>query len=117
MSEVQYRLPRSTSCPGVNWYRDFRVDANGKQADTAYTVEATDGIHSLIRMEPRTGRTHQLRVHMAYIGTPIRGDAVYGKESNRLYLHATSLEITIPKSNRMVFEAPLPEEFKKAIDQ
>lgn len=89
----------------------FRVDPTGKSAQTAYKVIATDGKRSLIELRPVTGRTHQLRVHMAHIGTPIHGDRVYGKPSDRLYLHAAKLEITIPQSDRRTFEAPLPDEF------
>jgi len=59
--------------------------------------------YSLLKLQPKTGRTHQLRVHMKYIGTPILGDNLYGKTSDRLYLHAHSLEITIPNGDRRVF--------------
>lgn len=51
---------------------------------------------------------------MAYLNTPIHGDRVYGKEADRLYLHAFKLEITIPQGDRRVFEAPLPPEFTDA---
>ncbi len=90
----------------------FRVDVSGKPAQTEYEVLATDGAHSEVVLRPKTGRTHQLRVHMAYIGTPIIGDRVYGKEqANRLYLHAAELEITIPGGKRQTFVSPRPEEF------
>jgi 23S rRNA-/tRNA-specific pseudouridylate synthase len=89
----------------------FRVDAQGKSAVTAYEVIAVTGKYSLVKLMPRSGRTHQLRVHMAYMNTPILGDRVYGKEADRLYLHAASLEITIPVSERRTFSAPLPDEF------
>lgn len=92
----------------------FRVDPIGKSAQTSYKVLAHDGSKSLVELRPVTGRTHQLRVHMAYIGTPIHGDKIYGKPSDRLYLHAAQLEITIPKGDRRTFSAPLPAEF--AID-
>ena len=90
----------------------FRVNASGKAAQTTYKVLKSDGERSLVELKPRTGRTHQLRVHMAHIGTPIHGDRVYGKEADRLYLHAASLEITIPKGNRKIFESPVPESFE-----
>lgn len=89
----------------------FRVHTGGKTAQTAYKVIASDGKHSLVRLQPHTGRTHQLRVHMAYLGTPIHGDRVYGKAADRLYLHAASLEITIPEGQRKIFEAVVPKEF------
>jgi len=89
----------------------FRVDSNGKSAITKYEVVTSDKKYTLVRLQPQTGRTHQLRVHMRYINTPILGDKVYGKPSKRLYLHANSLEITIPNGNRQTFTAPIPQEF------
>jgi 23S rRNA pseudouridine1911/1915/1917 synthase len=103
---INLPIARNPSAPST-----FRVDAKGKSAQTDYEVLATNEKQSLVRLQPRTGRTHQLRVHMAYLGTPIHGDRVYGKEADRLYLHALSLEITIPTSDRRVFESPLPPEF------
>jgi len=93
----------------------FKVDPNGKSATTAYEVIESKGNKTLIKLMPRSGRTHQLRVHMAYLGTPIRGDRVYGKEASRLFLHAKSLEITIPGGERMTFESPLPSNFKEEL--
>lgn len=90
----------------------FRVDPNGKKAQTLYRVMASTDKYSLVELEPMTGRTHQLRVHMAHIGTPIHGDRVYGKESDRLYLHAVALEITIPDGVRKIFTATVPPEFE-----
>ena len=90
----------------------FRVDANGKESETFYKVVKADDKHSLIELRPTTGRTHQLRVHLNYLGHPIMGDVVYGGEkADRLYLHAKSLEITLPGGERRTFEAPLPESF------
>ena len=66
-----------------------RIGVNGKSAITRYDVVASDGKYSVVRLKPETGRTHQLRVHMAYIGTPIVGDKLYGSEKspiNRLCL-------------------------------
>ena len=91
----------------------FRVDANGKESETFYKVIRTDDKHSLIELSPTTGRTHQLRVHLNYLGHPIVGDVVYGGEkADRLYLHANSLEITLPGGERRTFVAPLPESFE-----
>ena len=91
----------------------FRVDANGKPAETFYKVLKSDDKHSLVELRPTTGRTHQLRVHMKYLGHPIMGDTVYGGEkADRLMLHAGSLEITLPGGVRKVFEVPVPREFK-----
>ena len=90
----------------------FRVDANGKASETFYKVLKSDGRHSLVELRPTTGRTHQLRVHMKYLGHPIVGDVVYGDEkAARLMLHARALEITLPGGERRVFEADVPAEF------
>lgn len=93
----------------------FRVDAGGKSAQTRYKVLQSSGKYSLVELRPITGRTHQLRVHMAYIGTPIKGDRVYGHESDRLYLHAESLEITIPEGDRRIFSTPVPDSFRECV--
>lgn len=97
-----------------------RVGANGKPAVTRYEVLASNATFSVIRLYPETGRTHQLRVHLAYLGTPIVGDRLYGSEKspiNRLCLHAEELEITIPTSRRETFRAEPPADFKKFVER
>lgn len=97
----------------------FIVDSNGRESITFYKVLKSNGNFSLLELKPITGRTHQLRVHLEYIGTPIVGDPVYGKHraKTRLMLHAKSLEITIPSDKpeddnlRKIFTAPVPTEF------
>ncbi len=93
----------------------FRVDPQGKPAITVYSVEAANNSHSLLELKPRTGRTHQLRVHMQYIGNPISGDRVYGstKSAPRLCLHAEILELTLPNTERKEFTAPPPALFEE----
>ena len=91
----------------------FRVGSNGKAAVTAYKVLQTGPERSLIELRPTTGRTHQLRVHLAHIKHPIVGDTFYhGVKADRLLLHALSVEITLPNRQRKIFTAPLPAEFK-----
>lgn len=92
----------------------FQVDQNGKPAQTYYKVLQQNAKYSLVELKPTTGRTHQLRVHLKYLGTPIVGDIVYGTPDQRLFLHAKDLEITIPGQSggeRKVFTAELPPEF------
>ena len=90
----------------------FRVDPSGKESETYYKVVKTNGDYSLLELHPKTGRTHQIRVHLKYLGHPIVGDKVYGGEdADRLMLHAGALEITLPGGKRETFEAPLPESF------
>lgn len=93
----------------------FRVGSNGKTAETAYETLATYKGYTLLKLMPHTGRTHQLRVHMHYLGCPIVGDELYGKAEpklGRMFLHAASLELTLPSRERKVFEAPLPPELE-----
>jgi 23S rRNA pseudouridine1911/1915/1917 synthase len=95
----------------------FKVGAGGKPAQTEYKVvkkfEKSGQKYALLELKPVTGRTHQLRVHLAYIGHPIVGDAVYGRAGGYTYLHAARLEVTHPGGERKVFEAPLPKIFKE----
>lgn len=117
----------------------FRVGPNGRDAETFYRVLWSDGEKSLLELKPTTGRTHQLRVHMSYLGCPIVGDTKYGpggigykgpkkakqEKAERMYLHAAVLEITIPGARgedgkrgdgeRRTFEARMPREFLKLI--
>jgi pseudouridine synthase, rluA family len=96
----------------------FKVSSNGKVAITDYKVLKTNENYALIELMPKTGRTHQLRVHLNYINCPILGDKVYGvKKADRMYLHAEKLEITIPNKGRMTFEAKLPKEFKDIFEK
>lgn len=90
----------------------FRVGSNGKHAVTAYRVVAQNSTYSLLELSPTTGRTHQLRVHLEHLGHPILGDTYYGgKAADRLFLHAHSLEITLPNRERQTFTVAIPTEF------
>jgi 23S rRNA pseudouridine1911/1915/1917 synthase len=93
----------------------FKVGTGGKTAQTPYKVikkfEINGAKYAFLELKPVTGRTHQLRVHMSYIKHPIVGDRVYGHNGEHMYLHAASLEITLPGGIRKTFEAPLPKIF------
>lgn len=99
----------------------FRVDGKGKVAITDYRVmETFPGGHALVEFKPQTGRTHQLRIHAAYMGCPIIGDPLYGhgQLADRLYLHAYQLEITIIENGvhiRKTFTAELPADFQQKL--
>ena len=108
-AKIDLPIGRNPSAPST-----FRIDPNGKPAQTTYHVLAENNIQSLVELKPTTGRTHQLRVHLAHLNAPILGDRVYGKSSDcRMMLHAQKLEITLPSGERKVFEAAIPDEFKK----
>jgi len=94
----------------------YRVGTQGKPAITEYWVKYAGEKYSLVELKPQTGRTHQLRVHLSHLGHPILGDNLYGgKKADRLYLHAESLEITLPSRERKIFTAPLPLEFEEKL--
>jgi 23S rRNA pseudouridine1911/1915/1917 synthase len=100
----------------------FAVSADrGKSALTRYRTLRSWGAYSLLLLRPRTGRTHQLRVHLRHLGHPILGDPVYGAPDKRfpkaaLMLHARTLVITLPgRDAPSLFKAPLPERFKEFI--
>ena len=108
-AKIDLPIGRNPSVPST-----FRIDPNGKSAQTTYHVLTENDTQSLVELKPTTGRTHQLRVHLAHLNTPILGDRVYGKSSDcRMMLHAQKLEITLPSGERKVFEAAIPDEFKK----
>jgi 23S rRNA pseudouridine1911/1915/1917 synthase len=93
-------------------------ESRGREAISEYkTVESFRG-HTLLEFHPITGRTHQIRLHCAFLGCPIVGDEVYGRkkpsiEMGRHFLHAYHLRIVLPGENEpRMFEAPLPEELK-----
>lgn len=96
-------------------------ESGGRDSQTAYRVrEYLDGL-TLLEASPITGRTHQIRVHLASIGRPIVGDAVYGKPSalvRRQFLHAWRLSLRHPADGRVLdFEAPLAPDLRQALEQ
>lgn len=97
----------------------FIVTSSGRPAQTEYKILKSDtknGVStSLVELKPKTGRTHQLRVHMAYIGHPIVGDSVYGHQTRqtlRMMLHASELGLIMPNKQQKHFKLPLPKDFK-----
>jgi 23S rRNA pseudouridine1911/1915/1917 synthase len=104
------------------------VKDGGREAVTHYRVLERFGGISYLALELETGRTHQIRVHMSYKGHPLLGDEVYGASKCRFEerhpkrfdgqaLHATRLTLTHPETGeRMSFDAPLPDNFQKALE-
>lgn len=96
------------------------VTAKGKPALTRFHVLERFGDYTLIELQLETGRTHQIRVHMAYIGHPIAGDTTYGPRKtlagNGQFLHARTLGFTHPKTDDlMTFEAEPPKIFQETL--
>lgn len=112
--------------------RRMRVDAEGRTAVTAYRVLAGAPHVALVRLQPATGRTHQLRVHLAHEGHPIVGDDLYGGPRHRgvreprlrellapdhTFLHAWRLHLPATASTpELILTAPLPADFATVLD-
>lgn len=94
----------------------FKIMTSGKPAQTGYEVvksfNKAGKKYSRLLLTPTTGRTHQLRVHLAYINNPIVGDRIYGKEDKHMLLHAKSLRVSLPSGKQETFTAPTPGYFK-----
>ncbi len=95
------------------------VVTKGRAARTEYRVIRYIGNYSLLEIKPETGRTHQIRVHLAAIGFPIVGDATYGLKSPRLprqFLHASKIGFHLPSTGAFVeFESSLPPDLQKVL--
>lgn len=97
------------------------VTAKGKEAVTRFTVLERFGDYTLLALTLETGRTHQIRVHMAYIGHPVAGDPLYGPRKtlsgNGQFLHASRLGFTHPTTGEeLVFEVDVPTIFQSRLD-
>jgi len=96
--------------------------AKGREAVTEYRTLETFPQHTLLEAHPLTGRTHQIRLHLKFIGCPVTGDTVYGKKHATLpiarhFLHAASLTITLPgETAPRTFEAPLPADLQAVLE-
>ena len=90
----------------------------GKEAITNYNVICSNELFTLVKVYIETGRTHQIRIHMKYMGYPILGDMVYGRKDSekRQMLHAYKLEFLHPVTEKpMKFISEIPEDFRKAL--
>ena len=96
-------------------------ESRGREAISEYKTVESFPDHTLLEFHPLTGRTHQIRLHCAFLGCPIVGDEVYGRkkttvEIDRHFLHAYRLKIVLPGENEpRLFEAPLPEELQQVL--
>jgi 23S rRNA pseudouridine1911/1915/1917 synthase len=98
------------------------VVAGGREAVTEYRVLDAAGVYALVALQPRTGRTHQIRAHLAYLGLPIAGDLRYGGGMGpgglqRQFLHAARLELQRPSDERWLLAwSELPLDLRRALD-
>ncbi len=98
-------------------------DQKGRSAVSEYLVLESFPEHTLFEVHPITGRTHQIRLHLAFIGCPIVGDTVYGHRKpsiplDRHFLHAARLTVVLPgETEPRTFEAPLPQDLQSILEQ
>ncbi len=98
-------------------------NGRGREAKSQYLTLKEFTSHTLVEVYPFTGRTHQIRLHMAFVGCPIVGDRQYGYKKlsidiSRHFLHAARISFLLPRTNEMIsLEAPLPEELNSIIEQ
>jgi tRNA pseudouridine32 synthase/23S rRNA pseudouridine746 synthase len=114
--EISLSLARKS--PDRGWW--MKVDPDGQPALTRWRVLGRGEGASLLELRPVTGRTHQLRVHCAASGWPIRGDAIYGTAPRfggpGLHLHARAVTVPLyPKKPAITVEAPVPEHMAAAV--
>lgn len=98
------------------------VTAKGKEALTLFKVLERFGHYTFVELQLETGRTHQIRVHMAYIGHPLAGDPLYGPRKTLAgkgqFLHAQTLGLTHPVTGEeLVFTVEPPEIFQRTLEQ
>ncbi len=110
---IDLQIKRSIKFPNK-----FVVDINGKTSQTFLTVKKMDTVNriSLVELKPKTGRTHQLRVHLNYIKHPIVGDPLYNKKispAKRMMLHAYSIRVNLLDGQLKTFKSKLPNEFNE----
>ena len=122
---VKLKLQRYVTGAGE---RRVSVDDAGREAHTVFELERACGAYSLLQAQLKTGRTHQIRVHLAHLGFPIVGDDKYGdfdlnkrlarQDLKRMFLHAWKLVFVQPLSgDRLRLEAPLPRELENFISK
>ena len=98
-----------------------QICPHGQEAHTHYRILARRGPFALVELTPHTGRTHQLRVHMAALGCPLAGDWLYGAEDRALIprpaLHAARISLTHPITGEQLQRtAPLPADMKTILE-
>jgi 23S rRNA pseudouridine955/2504/2580 synthase len=124
IEQGQIDLPLAKQ-PGTGGEKMHVDEENGQSARTRYRIiESSGNVAAFVELQPLTGRTHQLRAHMAAIGHPIVGDGKYGGKaafltgtiSRKLHLHARRLRIPHPEGGKLDISAGIPEHFRQTLD-
>ncbi|WP_369385512.1 RluA family pseudouridine synthase [Lentilactobacillus farraginis] len=119
-NQREYRCDQRTDWSFTEGSKKQAVVLNGRPAITHFKVLERFADYTLVSCRLETGRTHQIRVHMQYIGHPLVGDPLYGPKKtihgNGQFLHAQELGFEHPRTHElMIFSAPLPEVFEKTL--
>lgn len=104
--------------PKIRTQRAVSRETDAREALTHYKVLERFRYTTYLEITPSTGRTHQIRVHLAHLGYPVLGDRLYGtkNETTRLMLHASRIEFDHPITHkRLVIESPLPDDFQSVL--
>jgi len=116
---VRNPIKRATKYGAASAHKIIRGE---REAITEYKVLKRGGIFSLVELRPKTGRMHQLRVHLKAIGHPVACDKIYGGKdvccpegASRQLLHAKSLSFSYPAGRKLYFEADPPDDFSNAV--
>lgn len=117
---IDLKIGRLIKKPALRGTENQRIK-NEREARTEYRVlEYLPGF-TLVAVTPKTGRMHQIRVHVAALGNPVAGDRIYGKRVkppaglHRQFLHALSISFSYPEGKRWRFEAPVPEDLAEVL--
>jgi 23S rRNA pseudouridine1911/1915/1917 synthase len=116
------RDPKQRKLMTVISPRLYASSVKGREAVSEYRTLESYPQHTLLEVHPETGRTHQIRVHLAFIGCPVVGDTIYGRRQPSLalarhFLHAQRLTICLPNESKVrPFVAPLPPELEQALE-
>jgi len=116
---IELKLAKQTKASHRWW---MKVDENGQDARTDYKILKSNGTLSLVELSPKTGRTHQLRVHLAAIGHPILGEWVYQGDAvmpkSPLQLHASAITLPFNEKKAPIHaKAPLPEHMNALLEK
>ena len=125
--EINFKIGRSKTNPNMQTVIDTKKKENikAREAKTIYKTIKNFEDYSLLEASPKTGRMHQIRVHLKAIGYPIVGDQKYffkkhrdkSSELNRQFLHAKELKIELPNKKKVQFKAKLPGDLKNFLDK
>jgi len=125
--EINFKIGRSKTNPNMQTVIDTKKKENikAREAKTIYKTIKNFEDYSLLEASPKTGRMHQIRVHLKAIGYPIVGDQKYffkkcrnkSLKLNRQFLHAKELEIELPNKKKIRFKAKLPGDLKNFLDK